>query len=421
MAPLLSNLPSKPVSDILIICTRFSVEPGSPDLIRDLADAFVHTGVRVSVCLLNWLGSPNDEFRRLELENGIDVLVVPPVKINKLGGLVANASKWLGSSYAGARAIRKHFDDRRFDAMLCFSPLVVSALAIWEGQRRVTQGSYAYLTDFFPFHQAGAGMKIGGKLGFTVASALETSLVRKFDIVGCMSPAGLDYARDHYHLRDEQKLHLLRLWGDISPPPPSDRSAVRALEDLPLDRPIMLFGGQISEGRGIEELLDVAEIAHVERPDLTFLFMGTGRLEGMVRDRIASGLDNIILRGPVPRENYLKVVAACDIGIVCTVADTGVPSFPSKTIDYLRAGVPVVASVEDTTDYLDFVNDNAFGVAVKAGDARRTLDVLTTMINDPASMARMVENGRKTLERYFDSARAAEAVLSEITAFRNSK
>jgi hypothetical protein len=50
------------------------------------------------------------------------------------------------------------------------------------------------------------------------------------------------------------------------------------------------------------------------------------------------------------------LISACDVGIVCTVAGVD-SSFPSKTIDYLRAGLPIVAAVEqDTTIAISSTN-----------------------------------------------------------------
>lgn len=403
---------------ILMLCTSFSTEAGSRSLFRELADALVGCGASVRVCVIDWNGTVGSAPTLQTLPNGIEVLSIAPWKVSGLGGFVANASKWVGSSFFAAAAIKRYYGSCHVDLLLDFSPLVVTAWPILYAKRHYRCRSYAYLTDFFPYHHRAAGLGVGREVGFKAAVQLETQLMRRFDTIACMSPAGLKYVAKHYRLKPSQRIRLLHLWGDTSLPSPQDRHALRVTYDLPADRPIILFGGQLTQGRGIEELLEVAARARQIRPDLVFLFMGTGRLAPLVQQHVDAGADNVILKAPVDRDNYLSLVTACDIGVVSTVANTGVPSFPSKTIDYLRAGVPVVASVEDTTDYSDFVERNGFGVATVAGNPDAFLAALLRVIDDPAARVRMVANGRDTLKRYFDVDVAARTILEQ--AFETS-
>ena len=63
-----------------------------------------------------------------------------------------------------------------------------------------------------------------------------------------------------------------------------------------------MFGGQITQGRGVEDMLAAAAIAEHARPDLAFLFVGDGRLVPMVEARIASGARNFCITGGAWRE-----------------------------------------------------------------------------------------------------------------------
>ena len=51
---------------------------------------------------------------------------------------------------------------------------------------------------------------------------------------------------------------------------------------MPLDRKILVFGGQITEGRGVEEMLAAAALLKKARPDLAFLLIGEGGLVELV-------------------------------------------------------------------------------------------------------------------------------------------
>src|SRR5690606_34865777 len=105
---------------------------------------------------------------------------------------------------------------------------------------------------------------------------------------------------------------------------------VRRRHKLPTDKHIVVFGGQITEGRGIDEILATADIAPQSRSDIAFLLIGQGRLADEVRNRISQGAVNVIYRERIPRIDYLSLVAACDVGLVVTVRNVDVPTFPSK-------------------------------------------------------------------------------------------
>ena len=397
---------------ILMLCNNFGKDPASPYLTNELADALVAQGAEVRVGVIDWLDRTGRSPESIRMPSGVEALFVRPRSIRGLGSFVATASKWLGASAFLARALGKTLGDQPIDLMISFSPLVTTGLAIRWAKRRFRCRSFAYITDFFPLHQQ-AARQIRSPIAVKIGHAIENGLMDRFETIACMSLAGVAYLREHYRIAPNQSTPVLRLWGEIEPLPPVDRTAVRNRHKLPANRPIILFGGQISEGRGIEDLLKMAELARRERPNLLFLLLGQGRLEPLVRDYIVAGGDNVMLHPAVPRDVYLSIAAACDIGLVATIAETGVPTFPSKTIDYLRVGLPVVASVESTTDYRTFVEDNGFGLVVPAGESRSWLDAISRIVDDPDIHATMVRAGRAALQTHFDVANAARLILKE--------
>ncbi|HWI86378.1 MAG TPA: glycosyltransferase, partial [Sphingomonas sp.] len=335
---------------ILMLCNNFRKDAASPYLTNTLADALAAAGARVHVGVVDWQAPPGTPPELMTMPSGVEALFVAPRAIRGLGRFVADASKWLGASAFMVRGLARAFGERRIDLMISFSPLVTTGFPILWAKRRFGCRGVAYITDFFPLHQQ-AAKQINGRIPVAIGLAIENMLLRRFETIACMSPAGVSYLRRHYRIRADQSTPVLRLWGDTDPLPPVDRGATRARFGLPDDRPIILFGGQISEGRGIEDILVMARLARQRRPDLLFFLLGEGRLEPLVHAYIEGGGDNAILHPAVTRDAYLEIASACDVGLVATVPNTGVPTFPSKTIDYLRAGIPIAASIETTTDY----------------------------------------------------------------------
>lgn len=392
---------------ILMLCTRFPLGEGDEYLTNELAHALARQGDEVSVVVIDWDAVPGTPSVTRRLDDSVVVLAVAPRTMTGLGPFVAKASKWVLSSFAAMREVRRSFGDAGFDLLIAFSPAtVVAAQFIW-CIRRFRPRSYFVLWDFFPFHQRSIGLLPGG-LVFAVARGIEGWLIRRFDTIGCMSSLNVAYLKSHYRLRAAQRVEVLPIWGDITPPPVTAAAAIRAAFDLPPGKKIIVFGGQITEGRGVEDVLAAARLAAGSRPDLVFLLIGSGRLAGLVADQAAAADGgNIIYRPRVARRAYLGLLGACDVGLVCTVRDVDVPTFPSKLIDYLRAGLPVVASVEASTDFGDFVVNRNLGLSVLAGDAEALLRAVCTLVDQPGRRTDAALSGRRALEEVFDVNRIA--------------
>ncbi len=411
---------NEPGPTVLMVFSKFGDSADTRYLTNDLADAFAERGFRVRVIHLPW-DSPGDRTPRFYVQdNGVEVLVSPPLALSWLGRLGALCAKWGGSSFVAAHRGRRQFGKTPGAIVIGMSPIVLGAFVWRWALRSASVGSYAYLVDFFPFHHRAIGVMPGGLI-FKVAQWMESALLRRFTVVGCMSPLGLDYLARNYALRPGQATGVVSLWGPQSLAPSADPGGVRAMYGLPGDRPIAVFGGQITHGRGIEDILASAALARRAQSDLVFLFIGRGPLAPLVQQAIDGGSSNVCLISELGREEYLTLVAACDVGMVATVADVDVPTFPSKTIDYLRAGLPVAASVEASTDFDDFVAARGFGLAVAAGDPARLLEAIEAILADDDRRRAMASAGRRTLHEIFNVDVAVTNMLAQIAQARDRK
>jgi glycosyltransferase involved in cell wall biosynthesis len=403
-----------------MVFSKFGDSADSRYLTNDLADAFAERGFRVRVIHLPWDGSGESAENFYIQENGVEVLVSPPLSLSWLGRIGNLCAKWGGSSLVAAHRGRRRFGKSPADIVIGMSPLVLGAFVWRWALKSANVTSYAYLVDFFPFHHRAIGVMPVGPL-FELAHWTERALMRRFTVLGCMSPRGLDYLARNYALRSGHATGLVSLWGPQSLAPYAERDIVRARYGLPNSRPIAVFGGQITHGRGIEDILASAQLAHNMQSDLVFLFIGRGPLSALVQEVIDGGYANVRLIGELGRDEYLALVAACDVGIVATVANVDVPTFPSKTIDYLRAGLPVVASVEATTDFDEFVEARGFGLSVRAGDPVGLLETIGAILADDDRRMDMVAAGRLTLRETFNVDVAVTSMLAQIAQAQGEK
>jgi glycosyltransferase involved in cell wall biosynthesis len=189
-----------------------------------------------------------------------------------------------------------------------------------------------------------------------------------------------------------------------------DRAAERATHRLPAESPIAVFGGQIAVGRGFEQILAAARHALEEGSSLRFLLIGDGPLAAMIAAR-AAALPNVELRLPIAREDYLRLIAACDVGLAATVAGVTSFSFPSKILDYLAAGLPVVAALEPGNEACAILESFEVGVSVPLGEPRSLFLSAERLAADPLARARARHGGRRCLEDIFDVRHTVSALL----------
>lgn len=394
---------------ILILTTAYG--PGRPHapLVETLSDIFAADGYDVRVAGVNWDATPDAPALHYYETNGVEVLMASPRTYGHLGRVGGLLGKWLKSSPAAVRDVKEIFGDGGYDLVFVMTPgLALWSLILWALAR--TRFSYAYVTDFFPIQHANIGL-FPSPILKGLAWVFETLLLRRFDVLGTMSALGVEFLRNRFVLRASQPIEILHLWTE-----PEAVKSGRQMDKwrqlgFKAGRKVAVFGGQLVNGRGIEDILSAAELAAGQGLKIDFLFVGSGPLSSLINDHARTVGGNVRLLAPLPRSDYLNLLASCDIGLVATTGEHEAPAFPSKTMDYLKAGLPIVASVDHASDYGDFAQDRGFALAVDAGNPSSMVSVIKSIIDSPARANAMKIAGITTLRDVFSAQRAASQIL----------
>lgn len=393
----------------LMICMHYPVAPGHSYMTTELAEALVAEGHAVEVLLVDWTAEPDGSVECFTAPRGIRIVRCTPHALRGLGVLAAGASKFVLTGRRAARALRSHFDLRSFDAAIAWMP--ASAIAPIPALLRQAKIAHRllFIWDFFPDHHREIGRIPAGPL-YSIARWREQRLLGDFTAIICTLPGNADYLRSNYRVRPDQRVLVTPIWSDTAPVPPVDRAAVRAMYGLPGDKPIAVFGGQLVEGRGFEQMLRAADAALDAGSPLTFLFVGDGRLAPMIRAR-AERQANIRYLPAVSRDAYVELLGACDVGMVATVPGVTSFSIPTKTMDYLRAGLPVIAAVEHGNDFVSILDTYGVGRAVPFNEPIRFLHEAQALATDARLRARARAQAPHCLEEIFDVRHAVATVL----------
>ena len=390
---------------ILMLASKFDPSGASPYLTDELCEALIDMGHSVDVIFLDWSQTYQGP---LTIQRGrLRVHVIAPAGGNN--GIFQKAIKWGASARRVAYFYKQHYPTDSHDLLISFSPSIVFSVALLLLKSRI-KARVLIQWDFFPFHQAQIGL-IPFHWMKSLGALIETALINSFTHIGCMSPRNVAYLREHYTISNGIQTGVLPIWSKNRPKPDIDKLVVRRELNLPKDSFIAVFGGQITAGRGIEDIVEMATLGDQRSGRILFLVVGSGPKAGWLEAQATRLGGHLMVLPAMPREAYLRLIAACDVGLVLTVPNVDVPSFPSKTLDYCCVGIPVAAAVENTTDFGQFISDAGFGRYCEAGDVSGLLEILEELSSAPALLASMGVSAREQYEDYFNVDNVAISLL----------
>ena len=263
-------------------------------------------------------------------------------------------------------AVKKYFSDVRFDLVLYPTPPITHYDTVKFIKKRDGATSYLMLKDIFPQNAVDIGMmrKSGLKgILYKFFRKKEKKLYAISDRIGCMSQANVDYVLKHNPEIDPAKVEVCA--NSIEPQDmrvsAEERTALREKYGIPQDKKVFVYGGNLGRPQGIPFLIECLR-AEKENKDAFFLVVGAGteygKLEAFVNEEKP---ENMKLLERLPKEDYDRLVAACDVGLIFLDHRFTIPNFPSRLLAYMQAGLPVLAATDPNTDIGQVITQGNFG------------------------------------------------------------
>lgn len=125
---------------------------------------------------------------------------------------------------------------------------------------------------------------------------------------------------------------------------------------------VVLFAGNLGRFQALPRLVDAAAL--LDDLPIQFVFMGTGAVEQQLKDKVAElRLENVTFAGHQSVETAVAAMSVADLGVVSLAEGVCRVAYPSKSMTYLSAGLPLFALVEDDSDLAKEVAQHGFGYA----------------------------------------------------------
>ncbi|HEU4819221.1 glycosyltransferase family 4 protein [Janthinobacterium sp.] len=397
------------MKNISLLTTKYPVDPTSPWLTNELALAMRDSGHNVTVVALSWM--PDDPENGVAMESGIKVVRVRLPSFFYKRMRIVTGLKILLFPLIARFYIKKHV--KVCDLLVANTPCVTILGLTRFFRRRYGAKSFLVCWDFFPFYLKDLGL-VSNKFSFEVLRVIERTMYKSFDKIGCMTNRNIDFLQQNYDFSSLAKVCKLPIWATIKSAPMISKADIRTKFGLPQDKVLAVFGGAMSIVQDLRNLLILAE--HSKELNVTFVLIGSGTerndLIAQVRER---SIDNIIFLDAIPRFEYEKLLQACDIGLIFLSHKLTVPSFPSKSLDYFKLSLPILAGLDAFTDFGGILlNEAKAGYFAQADNTVALKKLLGELVNDGDLRKRLGENGRVFYEAEFDVEDAKEAIISVV-------
>lgn len=311
-------------------------------------------------------------------------------------------------------AIKKHFSDVKFDAVLYPTPPVTQAATVEYIKKRDGAKAYLILRDIFPQNAVDLGMmtKKGPKsIIYKMFRRKEEKLYRVSDVIGCLSEANIRFVLQHNPTVAPEKLHVHANCVDVFP---YERDAVKKAEvyekyGIPMDATTFIYGGNLGRPQDIPFIIECLK-ANANKPDRYFVMCGTGtdypKLKAYVEEHHPS---NVLLLNGLPKAEYEDFVKSFDVGLVFLDHRFTIPNFPSRMLSYMQSRMPVLACTDAVTDIRAAIEEGDFGWWCESNSVENfTAAVEKAMTADRTAMG---DRGYDYLLGHYTSAHSYETVM----------
>lgn len=281
--------------------------------------------------------------------------------------------------------IKRYYSDIKFDLILYATPPVTFAKVIRYVKKRDNAKSYLMLKDIFPQNAVDLGLlsKSGIKgLIYWYFRAKEKELYRLSDRIGCMSQANVNYLLEHNTYITPEKVEVCP--NSIEPVDmrvsKAEKDRLREKYGFPLNKKIFVYGGNLGRPQDVPFIVQCLK-ACKDIDSTFFVIAGSGTDRHYLDEYVeAERPEHVSLLGHLPKDEYDKMIACCDVGLIFLDHRFTIPNFPSRLLSYMQAGLPVLACTDKNTDVGEMVVKGGFGWWCESDDKDRFRRIISEIV-----------------------------------------
>lgn len=348
-----------------------------------------------------------------EEKNGIHMLHVRTGNVTGMVNLIEKGFAQLSLEPIFIKALKKYYSNIKFDLVMYSTPPITFCNAIEYVKRRDNAKTYLLLKDIFPQNAVDIGlMKKSGLKGvlYKFFRRKEKKLYRLSDYIGCMSPANMEYVIQHNPEVNPNIVEICPNCIEVLDMSVDERTReeIRKKYNIPLDKKVFVYGGNLGKPQGIDFMIKCFR-SQEKNDKVFFLIVGDGTEFGKIEAYVNTDKpSNVKLMKRLPKEDYDKMVGACDIGMIFLDYRFTIPNFPSRLLSYMQAKIPVLAVTDPNTDIGKVIVEGGFGWWVKNNCVDEFSDKIMECLS--CEVKNIQEKEYRYLEEYYSTSRAYRVI-----------
>ena len=335
-------------------------------------------------------------------QDGVRLLGVKTLNVTKTN-VIEKGIGQVSIEFLYKRAIKKYFKGINFDLILYSTPPITFPKVIeYAKKANPSAKTYLLLKDIFPQNAVDMGMlsKNGVKgILYKFFRSKEKKLYALSDFIGCMSPANVRYVLEHNPEISADRVEVAPNSIELAESKMTEDKSVLAKYNIPTDKPIFIYGGNLGVPQGIPFLIQCLD-ANTDREDCHFVVVGSGTYYQKLADWFASRNPKAVtvMKG-LPKEDYDRLVQACQVGLIFLDYRFTIPNFPSRLLSYLEYRMPVIACTDPNCDTGTIAYENGFGFYAPSNDVAAFTHSVDKML--ASDIAAMGEKGYQFLKENY--------------------
>jgi colanic acid biosynthesis glycosyl transferase WcaI len=231
-----------------------------------------------------------------------------------------------------------------------------------------------------------------------ILRTISRRLLGRMDHVVCLDQAMVNLLEANYDLQKRSvAMSIIPNWEPLALFPRQGKAAPWPAAAEFAGRFVVLYLGNAGYGHEFATVIEACR--HLRNDPVTFLFVGGGKrwteLESFKKQY---QLENLILRGYVPKEEVAPLTAAVDCALITLRTNMlGVMS-PSKLHSNLAAGLPIVYVGPTTSNVDEAIDRFGCGFSLREGDVDGFVAAIRTLASDATAQASYRNRSRIAFE-----------------------
>ena len=346
----------------------------------------------------------------VRVQDGVHLLGVKTLNVTKTN-VIEKGIGQVSIEFLYKHAIKKYFKGVNFDLILYSTPPITFPKVIeYAKKANPSAKTYLLLKDIFPQNAVDMGMlsKSGVKgILYKFFRAKEKKLYALTDYIGCMSPANVRYVLEHNPEISPERVEVAPNSIELVEDGQILKQGMDNIKGLPSSlvdsfksgKPVFIYGGNLGVPQGIPFLIQCLE-ANADREDCHFVVVGSGtyyqKLADWYQDRQPKAVT--VMKG-LPKEDYDRLVQACQVGLIFLDYRFTIPNFPSRLLSYLEYKMPVISCTDPNCDTGSIAQENGFGFYAPSNDVAAFTQAVDKML--ASDIPAMGEKGYQFLKENY--------------------